>query len=869
MAATAIKPYPHIQMNVKDNSIYTVDIVETLPVHRPLYVMRTQKGPVGRPVWCNTYSEAAAIFGAETFNPANKAYFSKAAAFLRETFTNNGAFISRYVPLNYENEDGSPRDEKTLLDDATANILLYAVVTKSEVTQYKHNPYTGEREQYFDEASQEWKDQVLLDENNEVVKHEGVLVVYKADRITKNDHIDPEDPDSAINMAIKPVEGGLKIPIAAFKANDPGAYGNDLAFSMFYSSKSNDPGDVASYKTLFYNIGFAEREPGMSTWEPIVDIYNRENCAFAANPDTVNPDTGASMGIDNVLDNSFSDTLHQLPVNFEIEEANLNKIGLIIAAYEDDVIAPYTRDDGTPYDDPYTPYEDESKPVYAGINAYGTAMVGALSNKDKKAIKNWFEANIDSENPYTLFTNEDRANLESVLEQPNFGYMVNVMSGRNLAGQLYDNTVINMVAKVTVWYETVETPYKEPQYDPETGLLIIDYEDIEDDGPTAIAHYEYGEPELPADAVNLSMTYRIPLEGGSDGQFIPDDVHHADFDKDGNIIPSTVNVIQLSSTGVAKDNATWASDDYGMYRFLKLRAPGVRDYIVESLHYPITHLFDVGYSFKTKKAMLDFLDVRDDVMVVLSTQVLMTDGSGRSIKINDQAADEANGEALRAYALLMRESVLYGTDCMRATIYNHCGQLVNGLTTEYIPFTYWDAVQYAQYGNLPYMSQDEPRGLPNSYNLLFKNWNWWNYRADSQSRVWDNGSNYVQYADMTRIFFPALRTVYRASTSVLIDEWFVAAVIYAKYVCRRAWARFSGRNDTASVLQGAIKQYLNTELSILFNNKYSFDVSVYQTAEEQKIGYIQHVKLSITSPATMRVLDVDIEVNRENFVAEE
>jgi hypothetical protein len=122
---------------------------------------------------------------------------------------------------------------------------------------------------------------------------------------------------------------------------------------------------------------------------------------------------------------------------------------------------------------------------------------------------------------------------------------------------------------------------------------------------------------------------------------------------------------------------------------------------------------------------------------------------------------------------------------------------------------------------------------------------------------------------MTRLFYPSLRTVYRAVTSVLVDEWVVASVVYAKYVCRHAWARFSGRNDYAAELQGMIKAYLDEELGNLFNGKYRFETTVYQTAEEQELGYIQHVKLSITYGATMRVLDVDIEVNREGFIPEE
>ena len=65
-----------------------------------------------------------------------------------------------------------------------------------------------------------------------------------------------------------------------------------------------------------------------------------------------------------------------------------------------------------------------------------------------------------------------------------------------------------------------------------------------------------------------------------------------------------------------------------------------------------------------------------------------------------------------------------------------------------------------------------------------------------------------------------------------------------------------------------MKAYLDAELSYLYCGKYDFTVTVYQTTEEQKIGYIQHVRIQITSPATMRVLDVDIEVNREGYMSE-
>ena len=738
MASTTVKPFPHVQINVKDNSIASLNFVEVLPVHRPLYVMRTQEGPIGEPKWCGTYGAAVKLFGEETFNPANEVYFSKAAKFLLDTMTYNGAFIVRYLPE----------------DNATATYALFAHVTKvSAIPQYVY--VNGQRKLAFDEATEEWVE-VLSGE-----EEEGVAITFGTRQLVGTEALD--------NLVPKAIDGGYEFPIFAFEAKYAGAYGNDIAVRVFYTDNSNDPGDVAAYNTLFYNIGFMRREYDSTTVNPVPDIYSRENMAFAANPDAINPDTGASLAIDYVLDKGYSDQEHVLPVNFYPYTSSFRAIGNIIAAFEKD-------------EKVVDEYGNESITV-ASINGYDeSAPIGALTAEEKAAVK-------------AFYFNADSSVKETV-DAIDLGFRVNGVSCIGITNIPYDHAIM-------------------------------------------------GEADAGFTAAELTKSAQFFLEGGSDGTFV------ADTDKN-----------------------EWATDDKAMYQFCKLTLPVLRDTIVESLHYPFTHIFDLGFSFKTKKEILKFLDVRDDFMAIMSTQVLMSDGSGRKVAVelsdcNDQATDEANLEALRSYALLMRESVLYGTDCMRASIYCHTGILAAGTYVKPVPFTYWSAMQYAQYGNLSYMKADEPRGLPNAYNLFFKRWNWNNYRFDSQSRVWDNGGNYVQYADMTRLFYPALRTVYRAATSVLVDEWFVAAVVYAKYVAKHAWATFSGRNDSAAILQGAIKQYLDNELAALFNNKYTFETAVYQTAEEQEIGYIQHVKMSITSPATMRVLDVDIEVNREGFTPEE
>lgn len=111
----AVQPYPHIEMHVRDESIATILEMEVMPLDKPLYFMRTQKGPVGKPMWCPTYTYARLIFGADTFNKFSK-YWSENSYFLLKTLTKNGAFIMRcceetavnaraYVEVGYKETD--------------------------------------------------------------------------------------------------------------------------------------------------------------------------------------------------------------------------------------------------------------------------------------------------------------------------------------------------------------------------------------------------------------------------------------------------------------------------------------------------------------------------------------------------------------------------------------------------------------------------------------------------------------------------------------------------------------------------------------------------------------------------------------------
>ena len=372
-----------------------------------------------------------------------------------------------------------------------------------------------------------------------------------------------------------------------------------------------------------------------------------------------------------------------------------------------------------------------------------------------------------------------------------------------------------------------------------------------------------------------------------------EDTQEGTLDIDGDVITlsRTENIYLVKGQDCAPEDQIWDDSENGyvtkdfmdkiMYDFVTLHT---NEKILDKFRYPFTHVYDIGYSMTTKFAMEDFTDIRDDVGVSLTPQVLLSSkwatGLDRTVKINDMEMDIENGLVLRNRAMLMKESILHDTDCMRISIFTQAGRPVDSVmsvggvyetiaNSTVVPFTFWDAMKHAEYGNKPYMSITEPRGWPEAKNDLFKYWGWVPYKEPMKEETWNSGLNYCQYGNMREIFYPALRTVYRHETSILVDQWDVDALIYMKHECRYVWARFVGRNDKRAVLQAGIKKELEKRLSKLLSNKYEVEVEVYQTEEEQKKGYIQHVRLRITFPATLRQIIYDIEVNREGYNPEE
>ena len=656
-----IKSFPYFEINVEDRSIYEPVVLNELPLHRPLYIMKTQKGPLNVPVWYPRYSDAQRVLGRETFNMSNSKYFSAASYFLTNTMQHDGAFIVRVA------------DETA----KAAVLILEATVIEKDIQQYQRSPIEGDNSYVLDE------DGNRIPLTGDEATAPGVSIKWGVRTELRPADIQNNLPaETATNlMPVSNSDGSVTYPIAVFTATSPGAWGNDVGFTLSYNPKFNDEDLFNRTGGLTFMFAPVAKAYGSSIVDPIRDKYNQTVNGVVFKPKAIDSRTHQKVSIDAILEENYSEG------------------------------------EGLPYN--VVMYHES-------VQAIGELAMG----------------------------------VESGLDDP---WKVDIVSATDMEGYPYFNIEID-----------------------DSGTILL--------------------PD--------TVTF---LGGGEDGD--------------------------LSDAAIEQQ----------IIRYLNLTTyPD----IVDKARYPITHMFDVGYTEDVKNEMLIFLDTRDDYKCVLATHQ-------NDLGPNSEAQDESLLKYFRHQALLMRESIVKGTDCCRCTIFCQSGETHDNYDG-YLPTTLWSAIKKAEYQNTQTLGR-EAKGLPFSDISIFKKFNWVPASDGSKRRKWDHGGNYCQYYDMTSLHFPSVRSVYDYDTSVLVDDEFVDCIVYMKHIVRRSWATHVGMTEKFVELKQLVETDLSDRLNKMINGKYETKVTLYQTEFERKMGFIHHVAIEITSPATTRVWLVDIICKRENF----
>jgi hypothetical protein len=280
--------------------------------------------------------------------------------------------------------------------------------------------------------------------------------------------------------------------------------------------------------------------------------------------------------------------------------------------------------------------------------------------------------------------------------------------------------------------------------------------------------------------------------------------------------------------------------------------------IADSFRYPFTHIYDSGFALATKMQLPAIFGLRDDVKIEFSTQDV-------AHAPNTAAQDQSTGSALRTMLLLNPESVDFGTQACRASIYQQCGTLSDTqIYTTIVPSTIDRMIKRCIWNGVNYV-KGEPKGRPNSEVTILniKSLNWTPTTPQQQQLSWNTGLNYIQYCDVATLFFADLLSVYPIDNSLLSSDVFVDYVaIYLKKIIRTQWTIFVGRDDKPTALFTDIAKAIDAAASFVFGTIITTSTVVSQTAVDSALGYQTTVTTSVQGNMPNRVWKVIVPITR-------
>lgn len=302
--------HPHWETYVIDKSIYVPLNNEILPLFRPIFFCRTQKGPAGVPIWCDGLESAYKNFGEGTFD-LNTKYFSREALYMSSIFNRQGCFITRMVSA----------------DAKYASLVLELRVKKTKITQYQKNS-AG---QFILDANTGKR--VPLIENGLPVTEPGLELKWQIRKL----EMGGIKKESITNL--KPTTYGTGAssytvyPIMAVRANYVGEYANGIGFKLFVDYENSDDVMMGNLGCIPYMFGLVQKTYGQDTVTAILSAFQNQFETVVLKPNQVDQRVAKNVSFADVIGNEFSGVM---PFSVNLYSENIEIIGRLAMDVEKD-----------------------------------------------------------------------------------------------------------------------------------------------------------------------------------------------------------------------------------------------------------------------------------------------------------------------------------------------------------------------------------------------------------------------------------------------------------------------------------------------------------------------------------------------------
>lgn len=281
--------------------------------------------------------------------------------------------------------------------------------------------------------------------------------------------------------------------------------------------------------------------------------------------------------------------------------------------------------------------------------------------------------------------------------------------------------------------------------------------------------------------------------------------------------------------------------------------------LTDLVKHPESVMVDPGLELETKYAMLNFIAVRRDTAVILSTHDVM----GETLTPSEESS---LGISLRTRAQLFPESELHGTHVVRAMVVGHSGVFLDSRFPRRLPLTLEIAKKAAEYMGASngrwkagFSFDSAPRSVVTSFrdvNAQFK-------PVSVRNTDWKNSLVTVQSFERRSVFFPALKTVYDNDTSVLNSFFTMMIFCDLHKVGHRQWRNFTGSDKrTPSVLKRDAERFINNAVKDKYDNRVVIVPEVYYTQEDKNRGYVWRTRIRVYANNMMTVNVLELAAHR-------
>lgn len=141
------------------------------------------------------------------------------------------------------------------------------------------------------------------------------------------------------------------VPVALVVAKSPGAYGNDLGFTIDYSRDANSATAIAKRNGFIFDFYPFKKDYGVNTTSPIKSIFNTNYFRAAMAPECIDIATEIKYDMKAVIEDYYPSKSNNLMMDFYPIYPNINLLAAVLAPYEasiPDLDFKFYETDGTP-----------------------------------------------------------------------------------------------------------------------------------------------------------------------------------------------------------------------------------------------------------------------------------------------------------------------------------------------------------------------------------------------------------------------------------------------------------------------------------------------------------------------------------------